>query len=951
MTDLATLGLAVDSGPVAKARDELGRFVGAAKAAEGAAKGFEAGVNGAAKKAMQLADFVRQNDAKLNSAMRGVNSSREEDILAYGAALDDLRGRFSPLYAVEKQYQKQLTEINAAHRLGALSQEEVAVAIGHAEAAYRTQARVIQHSNKVLMDNRHNAALSSYAMSNLAFQINDVATMAAMGMSPLKILASQAGQFYQILSMGEGGVRGSLGYLGGIIKGLITPFRLLIGTAAGLGLAAIGAYEGWKGAQREITIALLGTGAAAGIVADDINRISFAAANTGKQTVGDAREMALAFAATGRVGAEMAEQLVGIAPQIAKIFGEDQAEAGQRLAKAFADPGKGVDELNKRLLAFDANTRTTIKSLTDQGRFLEAQKLLLAGVAEATAAAAQQTSGWSGAWNQLTASASIYWAKAGENINVAMGGGSMEQQIENARTNLEKLKGISFFGIGASADSLNDAEKRLSDLTAQLERNKQAAIDASEAQKSLDLADAIKRAAPAIGELRTATDAYEKLKLALSTPDATSRLTPEDRGQSERALAIAKDAVTAAQLRVDYQKTGLEIAREDADFAIRSINARTTGQQAEIAYQQTLSKLRREGDVNAEFKAAAERNRILTEGSRRVLDEVRQRNFAAQQGISASKLELSLIGKTADEAAKLRAEYEAIAAVKAQAFAGNRTAGETELLKAISDAREKAAIESQIRREQFTSDLEFERAQISRSQSEQAVYARLQSAGYLSQGQIKSAEAEAFAAKIRYNDVLSETIALEKEFSSSLVKDLMAGKSATEALSNALGNLASKLMDKSMDGLLSAVLGGGPSSSGGGGILSALLGGGGGDVGLASWAATVMHSGGIAGRDGQSRSVPSHVFAGAPRYHAGGIAGLKPDEVPAILQRGERVIPKEAGQGGDGAVTVNITNHIDASGAYPESIEHIKKALAEDRAGRKAEITAAVRDAKDRRLA
>ena len=27
-------------------------------------------------------------------------------------------------------------------------------------------------------------------------------------------------------------------------------------------------------------------------------------------------------------------------------------------------------------------------------------------------------------------------------------------------------------------------------------------------------------------------------------------------------------------------------------------------------------------------------------------------------------------------------------------------------------------------------------------------------------------------------------------------------------------------------------------------------------------------------------------FAGAPRMHAGGVAGLRHDEVPAILQRG-----------------------------------------------------------------
>lgn len=32
------------------------------------------------------------------------------------------------------------------------------------------------------------------------------------------------------------------------------------------------------------------------------------------------------------------------------------------------------------------------------------------------------------------------------------------------------------------------------------------------------------------------------------------------------------------------------------------------------------------------------------------------------------------------------------------------------------------------------------------------------------------------------------------------------------------------------------------------------------------------------------------VFAGAMRYHSGGLAGLRPNEVPAILERNEEVL-------------------------------------------------------------
>jgi hypothetical protein len=58
--------------------------------------------------------------------------------------------------------------------------------------------------------------------------------------------------------------------------------------------------------------------------------------------------------------------------------------------------------------------------------------------------------------------------------------------------------------------------------------------------------------------------------------------------------------------------------------------------------------------------------------------------------------------------------------------------------------------------------------------------------------------------------------------------------------------------------------------------------------------------------------VPALAFLAAPRMHAGGWAGLAPDEVPAILQRGERVLSRrearEQGRAGSGAApAVNVT--------------------------------------------
>lgn len=56
--------------------------------------------------------------------------------------------------------------------------------------------------------------------------------------------------------------------------------------------------------------------------------------------------------------------------------------------------------------------------------------------------------------------------------------------------------------------------------------------------------------------------------------------------------------------------------------------------------------------------------------------------------------------------------------------------------------------------------------------------------------------------------------------------------------------------------------------------------------------------------------VPAMAFASAPRMHGGGWAGLRPDEVPAILQKGERVLNRREAAQYDTASSQNITINI-----------------------------------------
>jgi hypothetical protein len=83
-----------------------------------------------------------------------------------------------------------------------------------------------------------------------------------------------------------------------------------------------------------------------------------------------------------------------------------------------------------------------------------------------------------------------------------------------------------------------------------------------------------------------------------------------------------------------------------------------------------------------------------------------------------------------------------------------------------------------------------------------------------------------------------------------------------------------------------------------------------GDAVSSAWDAvtSIFHGGGIVGTDSApTRSIPSLAFAGAPRLHQ----GFAPDEFPAILQKGERVLSrKENASYGGGDININIGGNV-----------------------------------------
>lgn len=139
-----------------------------------------------------------------------------------------------------------------------------------------------------------------------------------------------------------------------------------------------------------------------------------------------------------------------------------------------------------------------------------------------------------------------------------------------------------------------------------------------------------------------------------------------------------------------------------------------------------------------------------------------------------------------------------------------------------------------------------------------------------------------------------------KESFKGLLTDIASGVNPVDALTDALGRLADKLLDLALDDMFNSFMkpGGATAGGSGGGMFAGLF-----------------HGGGVAGSARSGRRVSPLAFAGAPRYHGGGIAGIKPGEVPAILKRGEPILPSmgalkaiAGSRQGDNRIIVNNNN-------------------------------------------
>lgn len=561
---------------------------------------------------------------------------------------------------------------------------------------------------------------------------------------------------------------------------------------------------------------------------------------------------------------------------VATAMGTDLKSAALQVGKALNDPVRGLDALSRSGIQFSAQQKETIKGLVETGRTADAQRMILAELERQFGGAAR-------------AARDTF-------------GGALDA-LGNAFGDLLESKG-----------GLNDSKEAIEDLTRLLQ-------DPSTAAAVDNITAAVVRG---LGKLAEFTAAVHFL--VVGTSDEVEQINQQV-GDIDRSLSSLREALSAPRaLRGTFAtKGGLfgeEGLLESDESILRRINeleaerARLIARQTAI-FDQRGKKPRKEranagapgGAPTAGAGAAPPSKDFLAAQA----DLERRIALLGQEGAAQQMLWEVEQGRYSGLEAGEKAALVALARRLDAGQAGIRQAEEQ--ARALEEARaEQEAYDAEL--EQAARALRDVLDPVEPLRRELAQLDELLARGKLSWDEWAEGTLRVHERMDELNGALDDAATEASEFALQAargIQDVMTDylfDPFDEGLGGMLQGFADmvrRMIAEALAAQLAEKLFGDFSSTGElGGWIGSLMG-------------SLFHTGGVAGEAAPGRSLPELAYLGAPRYHGGGIAGLAPDEIPAILRRGEEVLtaddPRHVANGGASAAapqTLQVAVHPDA---------------------------------------
>lgn len=161
------------------------------------------------------ASFNRTGAAASKMAADAQGAARAATQMA--GDIQRLKAQLDPAWQAQQRYNQQLELGKRAFQSGAIDRQQFIQHMRQINAELKGIDNPMQQVTK-------SANMQRAGMTQLSFQLNDVATMYAMGSKPMQIFASQAGQVTQAVQMMSGGTSKLATFLGG-------PWGMAITTA------------------------------------------------------------------------------------------------------------------------------------------------------------------------------------------------------------------------------------------------------------------------------------------------------------------------------------------------------------------------------------------------------------------------------------------------------------------------------------------------------------------------------------------------------------------------------------------------------------------------------------------------------------------------------------------------------------------------------------------------
>ena len=755
------------------------------------------------------------------------------------------------------------------------------------------------------------------------------------------------------------GLTSNLGPLGSAL-GAIGPVGLAVGAALavvtlGLKAALTSAAEGEQSFNR-LQAVLRATGNTTGLSGKQIAAFADEIEGSTLATAEQVQDAAGVMATFGTVTGETFKRGMRLAQDLSAVFKQDLRSSVTMLGRALENPADGLERLQKVGADFTSEQKELIQTLVETGRQAEAQKIILdalegtiggSGIAEA--------SGMIGATHRLSTAWGNLLKDFGQTRVVA---GAAEGAISGLTFAVEGLRNL--MKDDPIGKQLMDAHEKLAFEEERLERlrnvrpvfalsDRNPMAERQEARVAKLRQEINRLLAQAQQEAREYETEQEKLRAAQEEAARNRRTELLSEQRKKLDEAVDRLATDPAE-RIGKINKELETTRQRLE-ALRESDGSNAGA-VDAALQQAEQIARRQ--IEAIEKPARDAAQRVMDANKKIVDDLQRqmlgmadkRQAFIDQAVGRLSKEASAAQR--EQTRKLAAEiFDKQAYTEAQKvvedlsrqidrLTDKRASFVQDALSRLSDnatAAQRAEVEKlatalydQGEAQQRLNKLKQEGEQVTNAvrtatenySSELARLKSLLDAGAISQDTYnravaaaeklhldarKDAEAGAIRAFRNYREQAEDAAAaVERAFTDgmkatedAIVSFVTSGGKSLQSLGDLANSIVADItrmaVQKSITGPLFNMIGG---SIGGGGFLGSILG-------------SIFHEGGTAGDLAPQRRVPAYVYANAPRYHTGGIAGLKPGEIPAILERGEIILPKDARGGGS---PINVVMNI-----------------------------------------